>query len=136
MIDLNDAVRVIRAFLKGFDKKPIHEQKEILRDALKCITVHLDKLVLEIYGKEKEDEVPFDTNEGLPAELAGGSSELEHCRTAVRTAFRVVEVAQDQTHKPRAHITHMILFDFHPNRKSAFSRFASRFTAQDARYAR
>lgn len=91
VIELNDAVRVIRAFLKGFDKKPIHEQKEILRDALKSITVHPDKLVLEIYGKEKEDEVPFDTNEGLPAELAGGSSELEHCRTAVRTAFRMVE---------------------------------------------
>lgn len=96
VIELNDAVRVIRAFIKGFDKRPVHEQKEILKDVMRSITVHPDKLVLEIYGKEAEDEIPFDTNEGLPVELTGGSSDnsncLEHSRTAVRTAFRVVEV--------------------------------------------
>ena len=91
VIELNDAVRVIRAFLKGFDKRPVHEQKEILKDVMRSITVHPDKLVLEIYGKEAEDEIPFNVNEGLPSEIAGGSSEPEHCRTAVRTAFRVVE---------------------------------------------
>jgi len=91
VIELNDAVRVIRAFLKGFDKRPIHEQKEILKDVMRSIVVHPDKLVLEIYGKEAEEEIPFDKNEGLPSELAGGSSEPERSRTAVRTAFRVVE---------------------------------------------
>ena len=91
VIELNDAVVVIRAFRKGFEKRPVHEQKEILKDVMRSITVHPDKLILEVYGKEGEEEIPFDVNEGLPSELAGGSSELEHSRTAVRTAFRVVE---------------------------------------------
>ena len=94
VIELNDAVMVIRSFLKGFEKRPVHEQKEVLKDVLKSITVHPEKLVLEIYSIEAEEEIPFDTNEGLPAELAGDSSNksgLEHSRTAVRTAFRVVD---------------------------------------------
>ncbi|MCM2282271.1 MAG: recombinase family protein [Bdellovibrionaceae bacterium] len=91
IVDLTDALKVLREFQKGFDSRPLTEQKEILKDVMKRIVVHPTKLVCEIYGQEGEEEIPFDGNEGLPEEISGGPIFLEHFRTRVRPGNRLVE---------------------------------------------
>lgn len=64
-------------------------------------------------------------------------SEIKKPQLALRLFyFELVASVRGQTHKRRAPPYPMILFDFHPNLKTAFLRFASRFTTLDARYAR
>lgn len=96
IVDLTDALKVIREFQKGFDSRPLTEQKEILKDVMKRIVVHPTKIVCEIYGQEGEEEIPFDTSEGLPEEISGGPIFLEHYRTRVRPGNRLVEIPLNQ----------------------------------------
>lgn len=91
IVDLTDALKVLREFQKGFDSRPLTEQKEILKDVMKRIVVHPTKIACEIYGQEGEEEIPFDANEGLPEEISGGPIFLEHYRTRVRPGNRLVE---------------------------------------------
>lgn len=92
VVDLTGAIRILRAFEKGFDDRPVSEQREILSDVMKRILIHPTKIVCEIYGQENEEEIPFTTNDGLPEEISGGPFLLDRYRTRVRPGNRMVEV--------------------------------------------
>jgi site-specific DNA recombinase len=91
VIDLTDALKVIREFQKAFDSHSMTEQKEILKDVMKRIMIHPTKIVCEIYGQEGDEEIPFDSNSGLPDEISGRPIFLEQYRTGVRPGNRLVE---------------------------------------------
>jgi len=91
VVNLTDAVKVIRDFQKGFDSRPLTEQKEILRDVLKRIMIHPTKIVCEIYGQEGEEEIPLEGYNSLPEEISGRPIFLEQYRTRVRPGNRLVE---------------------------------------------
>lgn len=92
VVDLTDAVKVIREFQKGFDGRPMSEQKEILKDVMKRIVIHPTKIVCGIYGQEGDEEIPFGPDESLPEEISGRPIFLEQYRTRVRPGNRLVEV--------------------------------------------
>jgi hypothetical protein len=91
VVNLTDAIKVIRDFQKGFDSRPLTEQKEILRDVLKRIMIHPTKIVCEIYGREGDEEIPLEGYNRLPEEISGRLIFLEQYRTRVRPGNWLVE---------------------------------------------
>ncbi len=88
VIDLNIAFGMLKAFREGFDKQPISIQAEILKDVVRRIVVHSDKIVAEFYGAKPVQislagDGLLDKQKYEPASAA--------LRSPVRTVFKLVE---------------------------------------------
>ncbi len=60
VVDLKGALALLKAFRKGFDKRPVGEQQEILADIVRKLVVHPEKIVAEFYGGPAEKSGPKD----------------------------------------------------------------------------
>ncbi|MFN7455476.1 MAG: hypothetical protein ACK5RO_12550 [Pseudobdellovibrionaceae bacterium] len=123
-INLNDAQKVLREFNKGFDTLPMSEQKEILKDVMKRITVYPDRVRYEIYGQEGEEESPLDAEEGLPLDDSGRPLFLDQHRTRVRPGNGLVELKYQQTNRS----TNTISLNFPLVHPHEFTKNALHFT--------
>lgn len=98
VINMEHVFRIFRAFERGFAERPVHEQRELIKDVVKRVTVTQDGLLVHYYSGPKEEitlgSQPSELEQKLLGEEKTTPSDIETNPTdlwsGVRPAFKVV----------------------------------------------
>ena len=96
VIDLEQVSRLFRVFQRDFDKRPPHQQRDLLREVVQKVTVHEDGLGIYYYTGPS-DEVSLssspESENSEPPTASTLASSAGVMRSGVRVSLRLVGVA-------------------------------------------